>query len=502
MRKDPMKRLMDLSRDITRLNHIQAVLGYDQEVLMPPKAAAARGDQMAMISGLVHERIVAPELGRLTNQLWARRDRLSPADAANVRELRRTHLREKKVPRELVETLARTSSMAHQAWVKARKESDFRSFAPWLEKMFALKRRQADAIGYRVDRYDALLDQFEPGMTVRSLNPMFEQLRRDLVPMVRAIANAPKRPDTRLLTRFVPVDQQRALCLSVSKDMGFDTQGGRMDVTAHPFCSTLGAGDVRITNRYNQREPLASFFGVMHETGHALYEQGIEQKNVGTPMGEAVSLGVHESQSRTWENMIGRGRPFWKHYYRKLQKTWAPAYDGVDPEKFHFAVNTVRPSMIRVEADEVTYNLHILLRYEIERDMFAGKLKVKDLPRVWNQRMRQYLGIAPKNDAEGVLQDIHWSAGLIGYFPTYTLGNLYGAQIFDAARRAIPDLDARVARGDLATLREWLRVKVHRHGMRWLPADLIRQVTGKAPDASHYMRYLREKFGPLYGLKL
>ncbi|MBI5837905.1 MAG: carboxypeptidase M32 [Candidatus Eisenbacteria bacterium] len=496
-----VERLEAKSREITWLAHILAVLGYDQETMMPSKGAPERGEQMAVISGLLHDRVVDPGLGKLVEELWAKRDSLSPEAQANVRELRRSHLRSRKVPKELVEEIARTQPLAHEAWIKARKASDFASFAPWLEKMFDLKRREADAIGFEADRYDALLDQYEPGMTVARLNPLFEQLRKDLVPIVHAIAAAPRRPDESLLTRRVPQEQQVALCLGLARSMGFDTEGGRMDVSTHPFCSTLGSGDVRITNRYNEGEPLASFFGVMHETGHALYEQGIDPANHGLPMGEAVSLGIHESQSRTWENMVGRGRPFWKHFYPTLQKAWSPAYDGVDPEAFYFAVNTVRPSMIRVEADEVTYNLHILVRYEIERDLFAGRLAVKDLPSAWNGRMKEYLGIKPKNDAEGVLQDIHWSSGLIGYFPTYTLGNLYGAQIFDAVRRQIPDLDARIGRGDLETLREWLREKVHRHGMRWLPADLVREVTGQEPDASYYMRYLREKFGPLYGIQ-
>ncbi|HVP37841.1 MAG TPA: hypothetical protein VMS93_01540, partial [Candidatus Saccharimonadales bacterium] len=306
-----MERLVGLSKEITWFNHIQAVLGYDQETAMPSKGTAERGDQQALLRGLLHERMVNPELGDLLEQFWAQRDALSPEESANVRELRRAHLRERKVPRELVEELARTQTHAHLAWIEARKKSDFHAFEPWLGKIFELKRREADAIGYEADRYDALLDQFEPGMTVARLNPLFEELRRELVPLVHAIQNAPRRPDVRLLGRRVSVERQRALCLELASLMGFDLEGGRMDVSAHPFCSTLAAGDVRITNRYNEREPLASFFGVMHETGHALYEQGLEPRHAGTPMGESVSLGIHESQSRTWENMVGRGRPFW-----------------------------------------------------------------------------------------------------------------------------------------------------------------------------------------------
>ncbi len=501
MSKDPIERVLEISRELATLRDVNACLGWDQETAMPPGGAEPRANGLAMIQGLHHERLVSKELGDLLEQLWAKKDSLSEENQANVRELRRHHLKAAKLPSDLVTELARTTSLAHHAWMDARKKSDFASFAPWLEKIFKLKRQEAEAIGYEKDPYDALIDAFEPSMTVAQLNPMFEQLRADLVPIVSAIAKADRRPDESLLSRRVPVDRQREFSFQVAQDMGFDTRNGILAVSVHPFCSTLGGpSDVRMTTRYQEDEPLSSFTGVMHETGHALYEQGLLVKNAGTPMGNSASLGIHESQSRSWENMVGRGMPFWKHYYPKLKKAWAPVYDDAKLDDFFFAVNLVKPTFIRVEADEVTYNLHIMVRYEIERDLFAGKLSVNDLPKVWNAKMQQYLGITPANDAEGVLQDVHWSAGLIGYFATYTLGNLYGAQLYDAARRAIPDLDERIERGDLKTLREWQRTNIHQHGSRWEPAELVKHVTGKTPDSALYIKYLNEKFGPLYGI--
>ena len=499
---NPMERLLELSREIGHLGDIISLLNWDQETGgMPPDGAEARASQIALMQGRLHERLVSKELGDLVQQLWDKRATLSPENAANVREIRRSYLQETRLPAELVTEMAHTQALAHHAWIDARKKSDFAAFAPWLEKIFGLKKRQAEALGYPDgEPYNALLDLFESGVKVSQLNPLFEKLRSEQVPIVKAIQTAPRRPNESLLTRRVPADKQRAFAYQVALDMGFEEKGGVLAISAHPFCSGMGAGDVRITTRYNEVEPLSSFTGVMHETGHALYEQGVDRAQAGTPMGRTVSLGIHESQSRSWENMVGRSLPFWKHYFPKLQKAWAPVYDDVKLEDFHFAVNLVKPSMIRVEADEVTYNLHILVRYEIERDLFAGKLTVNDLPKAWNAKMQQYLGITPKNDAEGVLQDVHWSAGLIGYFPTYTLGNLYGAQLFDAARKAIPDLDERLARGDLRTLREWQREHIHKLGCLHEPADLVKAITGKAPDSGYYIGYLNDKFGPLYGI--
>lgn len=500
MANEKVDRLKALYTEITHISHIHAVLSYDQETVMPPDGAADRAEQISFISGLAHEKAVAPELLGLAEELWAARATLRPEDAANVRETRRMCLRAKKLPAELVTEMARTTSLAHHAWIAARKRADFPAFAPWLEKIVGLKRQEAEAIGYEKDPYDALLDGFEPDCKVAQLDPLFSRLREELVPLVTAVKSAPRQPRTELLGRRVGVDRQREFSLRVAYECGFVKDGGRLDISAHPFCSTLGTGDTRITTRYREDEPMSSFFGVLHETGHALYEQGLDPKHAGTPMGNSISLGIHESQSRTWENMVGRSHAFWKHYYSELQKAFAPTYDDVSRDDFYFAVNNVRPSLIRVEADEVTYNLHILIRYEMERDLFAGKLTVNDLPKTWNTKMQQYLGVTPPDDAEGVLQDVHWGSGLIGYFPTYTLGNLYGAQLFDAARRAIPDLDARIEKGDLKTLREWQREHIHRLGMLYSPPDLVKHATGSAPDTAFYMRYLNEKFGPLYGI--
>jgi carboxypeptidase Taq len=428
----------------------------------------------------------------------------SPA-AVNIRELRRINRRLIRLPRELVEEIARTIPQSLHAWGVARQQADYAVFRPWLEKIVALKRREAEALlcddlGPGATLYDALLDEYEPGARAAQIGVLFSSLREELVPLVAELTNAARQPNRELLNRNYPVDRQRVFVEEAAKALGFDFSTGRLDTAPHPFCTRIGPGDSRITTRFRGNDFNNSFFGVLHEVGHALYEQGLDPECFGTPMGEAVSLGIHESQSRLWENSVGRGLSFWRHFFPRAQQVFPESLSSVSLDDFYFAVNLVETSLTRVEADEVTYNLHIIARFELEQALLGGDLAVADLPGAWNEKYTHSLGIAPENVAQGCLQDIHWSEGLIGYFPTYTLGNLFAAQLFNAARRDLTDLDEQFARGEFGALLCWLGEKIHRHGHRYLPGDLVRRATGEDPSHLPYIAGLREKFCPLYGL--
>ncbi|MBI3969203.1 MAG: carboxypeptidase M32 [Chloroflexi bacterium] len=499
-REAALARLLQLNREAQTLGSVGAVLHWDQETMMPPKAVAARAEQLSLLAAVTHQKATLDEIGDLLETLRgpAEAGELDPVGRANVREIRRSYERRKKLPTELVAELARVQSLSQEAWVKARATSAFDEFAPWLERILDLQRQVADRIGYTTERYDALLDEYEPGVHASDLEPLFAKLREALVPIVRGIAAA---PEPRALTGEFPVEKQRELGLSVAKAMGFDFDAGRLDISVHPFCTSFHPSDVRLTTRYSPTDVTGSLFGTMHETGHGLYEQGLDAEHAWTPVGGTSSLGIHESQSRLWENQVGRSRAFWSHWYPKLIATFPEALGKVSLDDYYRAINCVKPSFIRVEADEVTYNLHILLRFEIERALFDGQLAVSDLPKTWNAKMVEYLGVEPPDDAHGVLQDVHWSFGLFGYFPTYTLGNLYAAQLFAAAGRAMPDLDEQIARGELLPLREWLRVNLHQKGQLLLPPDLLKEATGESLKVEYFITYLREKFGALYGLQ-
>jgi carboxypeptidase Taq len=419
--------------------------------------------------------------------------------ATNVHEVRRVYDRAVKLPGELVAAIARATTLGRESWVKARQDSNFSLFAPHLEELLRLKREVADRIGYADDPYDALLDEYEPGARAADVQQVFAGLRKELVPLVQAISVAPRKPDASILERACPVPAQAAFARGVVAAMGFDFAAGRIDTTTHPFCSGASPLDVRLTTRYDEHYLPMSLFGLMHEAGHGLYEQGLDPAHAHTPMGMSISLGIHESQSRLWENQVGRSRAFWQHWLTPLQQQF-PTLADVSLDDWVFAINTVRPSLIRVEADEVTYNLHIMLRMDIERQMVGGQLAVRDVPAAWNEAMQQMLGVTPPNDGQGCLQDIHWSMGILGYFPTYALGNLYSAQIFAASRAALPELDAQIARGELVPLREWLRENVHRHGQRYRAGELCEKVTGAPLSHAPLVDYLNKKYRALYGL--
>ncbi len=475
-----------------------ALLEWDQETLMPHRGAARRADQLEVLSRIQHQKKTDRKVDDWLRELEAR-SAATPEEKAVVRETRRLYDRDVKLPADLVAELAKTRSLATEVWKEARKKNDFPAFAPWIEKLFDLSRRKADAIGHGGTRYDALLDEYEPGMTSAALTAVFAELRKGLVPIVEAIRGSSRRPDTKALAGTYPAASQEAFCRRIAADIGFDFEAGRLDRSAHPFCTGFAPEDVRITTRYDEKDFRGALFGVIHEAGHAMYEQGLDPALATTPAGLARSLGVHESQSRLWENQVGRSRPFWKRWYPELAKAFPDPFSRVDPETFHFAINEVRPSLIRVEADEVTYNLHVILRFDIERDLVAGTLPVKDLPALWNERMSKDLGVRPKTDAEGVLQDIHWSIGLIGYFPTYTLGTLFSAQLYAKARKDVPGLEEGFAEGRFAPLLGWLRERIHRPASRYPTEELVQRAVGEKIAPATFLTYLREKYGPLYG---
>jgi carboxypeptidase Taq len=488
------------ARETALLSSIEAVLGWDERTMLPPAGASHRAEQMTLLSGMIHQRVTNREYGRWLAELSETDLAADPHSdsAATIRRLKRQHDKKVKLPKSLVEDLTRTSVLGQQAWQEARRNDDFSAMRPWLEKTFALKRQQAEALGYAEQPYDALLDDYEPEERTGHVADVLRQLREQLMPLVDSIRGSSRRPDTSILQRPFPVDLQKAFGRDAAERIGFDFRRGRLDVTAHPFCSGLGPGDCRITTRYNERFFNEAFFGTLHEAGHGIYEQGLRSDQYGLPLGEAVSLGIHESQSRLWENLVGRSRPFWEFFFPQAQQRFPEALGDVAPDEFYFAINDVRPSLIRVEADEATYNLHILIRFELEQALLDGDLLVADLPAAWNDKYRQYLGIEPPNNAKGVLQDVHWSAGLVGYFPTYSLGNLYSAQFFAAADADLGGLGEQFARGEFRPLREWLNEKIHQQGQRYSAEELARRATGKPLSPEPLIDHLRAKFGPLY----
>ncbi len=493
-----MKRI----NEIMVLASCEGVLGWDHQVNLPPAGAAFRAKQSSLLAGMVHERFVDPKIGELLSAIEGS-DLVKDADsveAATVRELRHDYDKETKLPKELVVEFEKTTLMAHNEWAEARAKNDFKKFLPWLEKILDLSRQKAEAYGYEGEPYNALLDNYEPGATVDEVADVFEKLRVDLVVLLDKIKNAPNKPDVSIVERGYNVEKQKVFGELVAAAMGYDFNGGRLDVATHPFTTGLGPGDTRITTRYNPHRLNDALFGTIHEAGHALYEMGLDkEKYYGTVLAESASLGIHESQSRMWENMVGRSKSFWRYFFPILKGMFRDSLNGVTFDDFYAAVNNVAPSYIRVEADEVTYNLHILLRFEIERALIKGDIKAADAAAEWNSRFKKYFSIDVDSDSNGCLQDVHWSSGLFGYFPTYCLGNIYAAQFFAKAKQDIPDLDKKFESGDFLTLREWLRVNVHQEGKRYRANDLCKKITGVGLSHKPMMDYMNKKFGEIYG---
>ena len=486
-------------QDVTQLSRVGGLLGWDEQVNMPPRGASARGEAKATLAGVLHERICDERFGEALAQLAGDRS-LGELEHARVREARRERDRAVRVPAALVRAIAQAESTGFEAWQVARAESDFSIFRDPLERIFALRREEADAVGYDGgERYDALLDEYEPGMRVARLEPLLNGLREELVPLAREIAAKP-RPDDAFVHRTYPAVTQRAVGARLAAAIGFDFTAGRLDEAAHPFASGFAPGDVRLTTREHEDDLFSGLFAVLHEAGHGLYEQGLTGAIEGTFCGSATSLGLHESQSRFWENMVGRSHAFWQRHLGEVKDAFPEQLKDVSLEQFVRAANLVEPSLIRVEADELTYHLHVFLRFELELALLRGDMGVDDLPAAWNERMRSLVGIDVPNDAVGVLQDVHWSAGLIGYFPTYTLGTLYSAQFLAAIERELGPVDAIVRAGQYDRLLGWMRDHVHRRGAMVAPEQIAVDATGEAPGHAALMRYLQVKYGALYDL--
>ncbi|MFM8890453.1 MAG: carboxypeptidase M32 [Planctomycetia bacterium] len=489
------------ARHAAVLASVESLLGWDEQTMMPPGAASHRAIQAEVIATLAPRQRTDPAYGerlaRLTESPLARDG--SPEVRTAIRLMARDFARHSKVPERLVGAVAKTCVEAQHAWVTARKEASWSRLEPWLERVFALKRELAACRSPGGDPYDDLLDDYEPGGQWRSIAELFARLRGAIVPLVQECVGSARRPDDAVVRREYPVADQQRFVREIAARIGFDFDRGRLDTTAHPFCSGVGPDDCRITTRWDERFLPTSLYGVLHEAGHGLYEQGLPTAWYGLPPGEAASLGIHESQSRLWENLVGRSAAFWQWCFPLARTAFPTTLSDVTADDMHRAVMVVRPSAIRVEADEVTYNLHVMMRFDLERSVVHGDLPVAELPAAWNERFEQDFGFRPASDAEGVLQDIHWSAGLIGYFPTYTLGNVFSAQLMAAARHRLPDLDHDIAAGRFNGLLAWLREAVHAHGRRYESAELVERATGQPVSEAWLTESLRQRYGAVHG---
>ncbi len=497
--KSAYRELVERGKELAYLRALGALAGWDQRTYIPERGHAHRAKAFAALTGVVHRKATDPAIGRLLAAVEDSSLMEDPDVRANVIRWRRDYDRATRVPERLAVGLAEAESAGESAWAEKRAQNDWAGFLPYLRRIVELKKAYAEAVGFEEELYDALLEDYEPGLTTREVARLFAELRPRALDLLKRIQASDRRPPVAILHRSYPQREQEGFILEVLPELGYDLRSGRLDPTLHPFAIRIHPGDVRITTRYFEDFFSAAFFGSVHEAGHAMYEQGLPDEHWGTPLGESVSLGVHESQSRMWENFVGRSLGFWRYFFPRAQKRFAALAEAA-LEDFVFAINEVKPSLIRVEADEVTYNLHVLLRFELELALFRGELDPSDLPQAWNEKMRVYLGLEPATYADGVMQDVHWSGGSFGYFPTYTLGNVYAAQLFAAAERALGPLEERFARGEFEPLLAWLRANVHRHGRRYLPPELIERATGEPPTARYLNAYLEAKFGALYGL--
>ncbi len=492
--------VLELSRDLYALRAAVGVLSWDQETYMPPKGGEGRARSLASLARVMHQRFSDPRLAEAL-EAAATAAGLSEEERAVVRELRRDRDKAVKIPEALAAEIAETVSLSQRVWAEARPKNDTRAFNPWLAKVIALRRKEAECLGYAETPYDALLENYEPGARTSYLRGLLTDLKAQLVPLLGRIRTAQGDAADPLAGKVFPLEGQRAFNQTILAAMGFDLEAGRLDESAHPFTEGTHPEDVRLTTRYSESDLMSALFSTLHEGGHGLYEQGFQSEFFGTPMAEAVSLGLHESQSRLWENQVGRSRDFWSRYYPDLQKVFPGPLGALGLDGFLRAINRVQPSLIRVEADEVTYNLHIVLRFELETALFGGELEPEGLETAWNEGMRRNLGIAPSAPSQGYMQDVHWSCGLLGYFPTYTLGNLRAAQLFDAARAALPGIPADIRAGSFGGLKGWLNREVHRHGRRYDGDALMEKVTGRKTETKPFMDYLETKYGELLGIR-
>jgi carboxypeptidase Taq len=504
--KDLYSQLLDFSRMTSLLASVESLLDWDQETYMPKEAIHFRSIQIEMLASLVHKNRTSKTFSKLLNQLIDIRtgeikdSSLSSSKVRALKEWRRDYIKAIKLPNAFVKQFAKTTSTAVHAWKSARHHNDFREFLPHLEKVVSLCRKKADILGFQEHPYDALLDLYEPGMKTSILTSLFCKLKLQLTQILKGISGSPSIPHEFLRCRC-PKYKQLAFSHLILKTMGFHENTSRIDQSAHPFCSPLLPNDIRMTTRFNPEDPFFSIFAVLHEGGHGLYALGRPKEEFGSPLSESLSLGIDESQSRWWETLIGQSFSFWEYFFPLLQKEFSEHFHSIHLDEFYRAINHIKPSLIRIEADEITYNLHILLRFEIEKGLIEGSLKTSDIPDVWNEKMRNYLGISPEFDGEGCLQDIHWSLGLFGYFPTYTLGNLYASQFFEIFEKSFPYWQERVAKGELGFIREWLRENIHQYGRQFSPTELCMNITGKSLSEEAFIKYLNTKYKNLYHLE-
>ena len=498
---DKLEQLKERLGEVADLSRAASVLGWDQQVNMPPMGNEARGQQLATLSKIAQEKFIADEVGRLIEDLKSELDGAGhdSDEAALLRVTARDYEKARRVPPEFIQEQAIVSAKSFEAWVEAKSKSDFSIFQPHLEKVVELVKRYVSFFPPADHPYDTLLDDYEPGMKTADVKAIFDSLRTQQVKLIQAIAKSKQVRDDFLYKKY---SEKKLIDFGVNviSRFGYDWNRGRQDKAPHPFETTFSVNDVRITTRYEADEPLATVFSTLHESGHAMYEQGVDPSYERTPLASGTSLAVHESQSRMWENLVGRSLPFWECFYPDLRKTFSSQLDGVSLKTFYKAINKVQPSLIRVNADEATYNLHIMLRLELEIGMLDGSIAVKDLPQIWNEKMKEYLGIVPPDDARGVLQDIHWSGGSIGYFSTYALGNLISAQLWEKIREEIPSLDDQIRKGNFSELLGWLRTHIHQHGHKYDPQVLVERVTGSKITPEPYLRYLTKKYSEIYGL--
>jgi carboxypeptidase Taq len=498
--RDVFDELRQRLAEVTDLGRTMALLAWDQQVMLPPRGAAARAEQRATLSRLAHEKFTSADVGRLIDRLrpWGEEQPYDSFEASLIRVAARDWEKARRVPAELRAEMSRAASLGHSVWVDARARNDFAGFMPALQRNLDLERRYVDCFEPADEPYDILLDDYEPLMKTATVRRLFDYLKEHQAPLVKEVAarSEPCRP----VERTFPLELQKRFELEVIRAFGFTDEAWRLDPTVHPFASGTGIQDIRITTRYFPSN-LDGLFATMHEFGHGLYEHQVDDALDRSPLARGVSLGMHESQSRMWENMVGRSLPFWRGFFPRLQETFPDALGGLDADTWHAEVNTVEPSLIRVEADEATYNLHIILRFELEQELLAGSFPLEQLPEEWNRRMWEYLGIEVPDDTRGVLQDTHWGSGNLGYFATYALGNLISAQMWEKATADLPGLDAAFEQRDFGALRDWLRVHVHRHGRKFTPAETLERAVGTTEiDPEPYVRYLRGKLAALYGI--
>jgi carboxypeptidase Taq len=500
-----MNKLDQLTTQMGRIADMQAaiaLLGWDQQTYMPPGGAQARAMQLSTLTETAHDWFVSDEFGQLIEDLEAEGGDLAydSFEASLLRVARRKYDQERKLPSTLVGELTKACALGQSAWQQAREASNFAQFEPHLVKILELILQKAEALGYEDRVYDALLDQFEPQMKTSQVETLFGEMKAGLVPLVQAIAERNDAVDASVFSQEFDIDKQWDFGVEVIKRIGFDFEHGRQDRSAHPFTTSFSPADVRLTTRLAPEQFKMALFATIHEAGHGMYEQGIDRAFDRTVLSECSSLGVHESQSRMWENVVGRSRGFWSFWLPRLKEVFPRQLEGIGVEAFYQAVNRVEPSLIRVEADEVTYNLHIMLRFEIENLMLEGKVKVADLPELWNAKMQEYLGILPPDDALGVLQDVHWSMGYIGYFPTYSLGNLLAAQFYGQAVSEQPAIPDQIEKGEFAPLFDWMRAKIHKPSAKYTPSELVERVTGGPIRTKPFLDYVGAKYAEIYGL--